>query len=121
MASLKGDRRLRAEEAVKEVETLLGSDPSLHREAWNRLKGWYQAASDRDPPPNRVTLERITEEQVDLYSYVPPPGVNIPISVDPFPVDESVPMEDEIEWAVKQLQNHHSGGASGMRAKHLKG
>ena len=121
MESLKGDRRLRAEEAVKEVETLLGSDPSLHREAWNRLKGWYQAASDRDPPPNRVTLERITEEQVDLYSYVPPPGVNILISVDPFPVDDLVPTEDDIEWAVKRLRNHRSGEASGMRAKHLKG
>ena len=38
-------------------------------------------------------------ERVELYSYVPPPGENIPVSIDPFPVDDSVPMEDEIEWA----------------------
>ena len=58
---------------------------------------------------------------VELYSYVPPSGTNIPISVEPFPVDDSVPTEDKIKWAVKRLQNHHSGGPSGMRAEHLKG
>ena len=75
---------------------------------------------DRAPPPAWVTLEKITAEQVDLYSYVLPPGENIPVSVEPFPVDESVPTEDNIEWAVTQLHNHRSGGTSGMRAEHLK-
>ena len=80
-ASLKDDRRRRAEEAGVEVETLLGSDPPLHREDWHRIKGWYRAAVERAPPPARVTLERITAERVELYSYVPTPGENIPISV----------------------------------------
>ena len=71
---LKGDRRRRIEEAGAEVETLLGLDPPLHREAWHRIKGWYQAAVDRDPPPAWVNLKRITSERVDLYSYVPPLG-----------------------------------------------
>ena len=92
-ASLKTDRRWRAEEAGAEVEALLGSDPPLHREAWNRIKGWYKAAVDHAPPPARVTLERITAERVKLHSYVPPPGTKIPISVQPFPVDDSVPTE----------------------------
>ena len=39
----------------------------------------------------REALEQITAEQVDLYSYVPSPGKNIPISVQPVPVDDSVP------------------------------
>ena len=81
------------------MEKLLGSDPTPHREAWNRLKGWYWAAVDCALPPAWVTLEQITAERVELYSYVPPPGENIPVSIDPFPVDDSVPMEDEIEWA----------------------
>ena len=72
------------------------------------------------PPPARVTLERVTVDRLELYSYVPPPGTNIPISVQPFPLDNSVPMEDNIEWEVTQLRNHRSGGASGMRAEHLK-
>ena len=32
----------------------------------------------------------------------------------------SVPTEENIEWAVKRLRNHRSGGPSGMRAEHLK-
>ena len=55
------------------------------------MKGWYQAAFDFAPPPARVTLERITAEQVDLYRHIPPPGENIPVSVDPLPVEELVP------------------------------
>ena len=75
--SLKGNRRQRAEEAGAEVEELLGSDPPLQREAWHRIKGWYQAAVNRDPPSARVTLERITAERVELYSYVSLLGSNI--------------------------------------------
>ena len=57
--------------------------------------------------------------RVELYSYVPPLGTKIPISVQPFPVDDSVLTEDEIEWSVTRLRNHRSRGASGMRAEHL--
>ena len=73
------------------METLLGFDPPLHRESWHRLNGWYRAAVDRAPLPARITLERIMSERVDLYSYVPPPGENIPVSVEPFPLDDLVP------------------------------
>ena len=76
------------------METLLGEDPPNPKEAWRRLKGWYKAMVNRAPPPARATLERITAERVDLYSYVPPPGENIPVTVAPEDVDDSVPMED---------------------------
>ena len=58
------------------------------------MKGWYQAEVDRDPPPDRVILERITAERVDLYSYVPPLGGDIPVSVEPFSVYDSLPTEE---------------------------
>ena len=41
--------------------------------------------------------------------------------LDPFEVEDKVPGEGEIEWAVKRLRNDHSGGPSRMRAEHLKG
>ena len=50
-ASLKGDRRRRVEEAGTAVEALLGEDPPNAKEAWRRMKGWYQAAAKRGPPP----------------------------------------------------------------------
>ena len=34
---------------------------------------------------------------------------------------DSVSTEDEIDWAVKKILNHRSGGPSGIRSKHLKG
>ena len=108
-ASFQEDRKRRAEEAVAEVETLLGLDPTLHREASYRIKVWYKAVIDRAPPPARVTPKRSMADRVELYSYVPPPGTNIPIFVQPFPVEDSVPTEGEIEWAVTGLCNHRSG------------
>ena len=88
---LKSYRQHRAEKAGEEVEALLGLDPPLHREAWKWIKGWYQAAVGRAPPPAWVTLEQITVDRLELYSYVLPPGADIPISVEPLPVDDSVP------------------------------
>ena len=85
------------------------------------MKGWYRTAVDCASPPARVTLERIAVELVDLYRHIPPPGENIPISVDPFPVEDLVPTEDEIEGLVEWLQNHRSGGPSEMWAEHLNG
>ena len=69
----------------------MGSDPPFHQEAWHRIKGWYRAAVNFNPPPARVTLDRIMAEQVEMYRYVLPPGIKIPISVQPFSVDDSVP------------------------------
>ena len=48
--SLKGDWRQRVEEAGSAVEALLGEDPPNAKEAWRRMKGWYQATSKRGPP-----------------------------------------------------------------------
>ena len=67
------------------------------------MKGWYRYAFDRALPPDWVTLERITAKRVDLYSYMPPPGENIPVSVEPFPLDDSLHTEDNIEWEVTRL------------------
>ena len=47
---------------------------------------------------------------MELYSYIPPLGTTIPISVQPLPVDDSVPTEDKIEWVMTRLRNHRSGG-----------
>ena len=112
-ASLKGDRKRRVEIAGEEVETLLGADPLNRKEAWRRLKGWYKAAVNRAPPPARATLKRITAERVDLYSYVPSPGENIPVTIKLVEVGDSVPTEDEIEEAVNKLRRNRSGGGVG--------
>ena len=109
--NLKGDRKRRVEAVGKDVGALLGGDPQNAKEAWRRMKGWYKAAVNRALPPAQATLERITAERVELYSHVPPPGDNIPVTVTPSYVDDSVPTEDEISEAVKKLRSNQSGGA----------
>ena len=64
------------------------------------MRGWYRDAVERVLTSTRVTSEGITEDQVDLYSYMPPPVENIPVYIDTFTADDSVPTEDDIEWAV---------------------
>ena len=115
-ASLKGDRKRRVDIAGEEVETLLGADPPKPKEDCRHLKGWYKAVVNRAPPPARATLERITVERVDLYSYVPSPGENIPVTIKMVEVDDSVSTEDKIEEAVKKLRRNRSRRPSGMRA-----
>ena len=51
----------------------------------------------------------------------PHPGDNIPVTIEPFAVENSIPEEEEIEWAVKRLRNNRAGGPSRMRAEDLKG
>ena len=68
--SLREGREQQSEEAESEVETLLGSDQPLHREAWHQIKGWYKDAVDHAPLPDWVYLKWITAEMVELYSYV---------------------------------------------------
>ena len=85
------------------------------------MKEGYPIAVDRALPPAQVSLYQITTERVDLYCHVPPLGENIPVYFEPFLVEESVPMEDEIKWVVKKIHNHHSGGPSGMQVEQLKG
>ena len=76
---------------------------------------------NRAPPPARATLEGIIAKRANLYSYVSSPGENIPVTVAPAEVDDSVPTEDDIEDAVKKLRRNRLGGPLGMRAEHLKG
>ena len=75
------------------------------------MKGCYRAAANRGPPPARDTLERITAERVELYSQVPYPGDNTPVTVKPAEINDSVPTEDEIAEAVTKLRRNLSGGA----------
>ena len=84
----------RVEAAGTDMEALFGGDPPNAKEAWRRMKGWYKAAVNRSPPHDQATLERITAERVGLYSHIPPPGDNIPVTVTLSEVDDSVPTED---------------------------
>ena len=117
-ASLKEDRKKRAEKAATEVEGYLAAGEL--QEAWRTLKGWYRLAEDRAPKPCYQTLAKQTKERVELYAKREPPGDDIPVNVDPFEVEDDTPTDLEIRACVRLLSSGRASGASGMRAEDIK-
>ena len=60
----------------------------------------------------------MTADRVKLYRHIPQPGQPITVRVQTFPVDDSIPEDKDISWAVRRLRLNRSGGPSGMRAEH---
>ena len=77
-------------------------------------------AVDRPPPPAIVDVATMKAERVKLYRRVPPMGQPIPVGVQPFVVDDSIPEDKEIAWAVRRLRLNRSDSQLGMRAEHLR-
>ena len=120
-ASLKEDRRRRAAEAGEQIEACINHRNPDWKEAWGILKGWYRDASDRAPPPARATIEKVTQERVDLCSRRDPVGEPIEVVLEaPFDIIDDIPDLAEISAAASGLRTNRAGGPSGMRGEHLK-
>jgi hypothetical protein len=61
-----------------------------------------------------------TEERIALYARRTPPGESLPINIAPTPIPDGVPTDSEVRDAVGELTNGRSGGASKIRAEHMK-
>jgi hypothetical protein len=66
------------------------------------------------------TMERQTSERVDLYAWRQSPGDPLPIHLTPVEINNDVPSDSKIRTAVGELTNGRAGGASDMRAEHVK-
>ena len=114
------ERRYRSSKLGSAVEPLLTYEPTLIREEWIRIQGWYKDAAERPPSLAHISLETLTAEHVELYSHVPPPGRPISIKVAPFPLDDTILEEDYFVEAVTWLRLHRAKGPSVIRAKNLR-
>ena len=102
------------------MERLLTEDPPpLTCEAWRRMQRWYISAVDHTLPPARITLDYITDKRLELYRVVTSLVENIPTSVPPSKIDNSIPSEEEVKWAVQRLWGNWSVGPYHMCTKHL--
>ena len=117
-AALKADRKQRAEDAASKIESLLAAGEI--KEMWRTLQGWYRQAEEKGPKPCYLGMEVQTKERVELYTKVPSPGESIPINVDPFPIKDDTPTDEEIRETVRGLRNGRAGGASKIRAEDVK-
>ena len=89
-------------------------------ETWRCLKGWYTTEFDRAPKLCYDSMKNQTKERVDLYQNVAPPGDPIPINVEPFDIEDSVPEDAELREVVTYFRNGRAGGSGGIKAEHIK-
>jgi hypothetical protein len=90
------------------------------QEAFRHLKGWYRTASETQSKPCYHTMECQTSERVDLYAWRQSPGDPLPLHLTPVEINDDVPTDSEIRIFAGGLTNGRAGGASGMRAEHVK-
>ena len=69
--------------------------------------------------PLKLRSSRSRQSGLRYTAGYPPPGDAIPVTIEPFAVEDGFPEEEEIEWAVKCLRNNRAGGPSRMRAEDL--
>ena len=75
----------------------------------------------RDPPQTREALEKVTTERADIYICRPLEGMRVPLMVQSAEVDDGIPLELEIELAVRSLKGGRAGGLLIMCAEDMKG
>jgi hypothetical protein len=115
---IRRDRKLRTTKAGSEIEQLL-HDKDI-RGAWHRMKRWYRQVSGSRPKPSPLDMSEITTTYTDLYRNNTNINNQIPnINYISTPIDDSVPTEDEIRFAVLYLKQWKDSGPSGLRAKDL--
>jgi hypothetical protein len=69
--------------------------------------------------PTREDLDKVSDDFEHLFSHRPPPGEDLPIHVQPFPIPDTIP-DEESGGAIMRLKNGKYPGAIGMRAEDLK-
>ncbi len=117
-AALKADKSRLTAQVEEDIMSELGKGNV--QEAFRHLKCWYRTASEAQAKPCHQTMERQTDERVELYAERDAYGEEFPANGTPFEIDDNPPSEGELRIAVSQLSHGRCGGASGIRAEHIK-
>ncbi len=91
------------------------------KEAWSNLKGGYRLEEDQSPPACPETMVKQMAEHMELYARSPPTGVALPYNFPHFKISDDMPTDSEMRTVVRGLKNGQAAGATGMKAKHIKG
>ena len=102
-AALKEDKRQLTVEVGENIMSKLGKGNV--QEAFWHLKGWYRMASEAQARPCCQTMERQTDERVELYAERDAYGAEFPANWTPFGIDDNPPSEEELRIVVSQLSH----------------
>ncbi len=117
-ATLKADKSKLTAQVGEDIVSELGKGNV--QEAFRHLKGWYRTAAEAQARPCHQTMERQTNKRVELYAERDAYGEEFPANGTPFQIDDNPPSEGELRTVVSQLSHGRCGGASGIRAEHIK-
>jgi len=117
-AALKEDKRRLTAEVGENIVSELGKG-NMQEAIWH-LKRWFRNASETQARPCHQTMERQTDERVELYAERAAYGEEFPENGMPFDIDDNPLSDGELRTAVSQLSHRRCGGASGIRTKHIK-
>jgi hypothetical protein len=67
-----------------------------------------------------MSLAAQTAERVALYRRVTSKGDPIPIHVNKADIPDDIPSDGELRAVVRELQNEHAAGTTGLQAEHIK-
>ena len=96
-----------------------GADP---RRAYAILTQWYQNAFVQAPNPSQTDMEKVRGDLQNLYHREEPHPPVLPPATHVYPskMNYKVPLEAEVEAAVRRLRPHRSGRHAHLRAGHIK-
>ena len=66
-------------------------------------------------------MDKQTAKRVELYESAAPMGAPLPFNFPFFEISNNMPTDLEVHAVIQRLKNGQAGGATGMKAKHLKG
>ncbi len=116
---LAGDCKQHTANAASTIESHLSN--GAVKDAWRNLKGWYKSAEDQPPPACPETMVKKTAKHVELYARAPPMEAALPYNFPHFEISKHMPTDSKMCTVVRGLKNGQAAGATGMRAKHIKG
>ncbi len=117
-AGLKGDHAKCAAAAAEKIEGHLAAGEP--KEAWQSLRGWYQAVTNHAPKASKMSLAAQTAKRVALYGRVASKGDPISIHVNKADIPDNIPSDGELWAVVRELQNRRAMGATGLQVEHIK-
>ena len=63
----------------------------------------YKDVVYRPTPLARVAIATMMSKRVELYCHIPPLGQTLPVGMQPFPMENSIPEDEEIAWATAEF------------------
>jgi hypothetical protein len=115
---LKADRKARIEAVAVDIVTLL-RDNEVHK-AYGKLRGWYREKPGHVPKPTFQEEKKTRDQCKALYKKEQSDGEPNPVDIAPFPIDNTVPEEEEVCEALKKLRLGRSVGGTGLSVEDLK-